>query len=186
MSSGAALAAAHRRRAGGAKGTGTPGNKVPDIVANEIKNRPITTEALLLQHDKQIDFLRNYQLSNEAHWEDFDGFLKAMSSSFDELKAKVDGGDKSSSSGKDQSVKEISDKVERLTASAATKDEVMQLISDVKTSVDSSSAEENDRKVAKLESEITKLKANVMQLQDTITSIRSEMTSKKQKKGNSD
>ena len=32
MSSGAALAAAHRRRAGGAKGTGTPGNKVNSIL----------------------------------------------------------------------------------------------------------------------------------------------------------
>ena len=170
MSSGAGLAAAQRRRAGGAGGAkGLPNQ----AVTKKSNKKPISIEELVVQHDKQIDYLRNQYLDNTEHWDQCDAFLKTIAENYDNvnrrLNEKGNDGSKNTNEGE-----ELSSKIDDLTRNAATKDEVIGLITAMKDQILSQKEldeeSEQTKKTNKLEAEITKLRSAIMLLQNEVSS----------------
>lgn len=190
MSSGAALAAAHRRRAGGAKGM--PNQANTKLMEKQQPKQPISIETLVIQHDKQIDVLRNNYLDHSEHWEQCDQFLKTMAENSDTVNGRLTAIEKGGSNNPDikNEIDGLSKKTDELVRSTATKDEVMGLISSVKDELllknDTDEDSEQTKKISKLEAEVTKLKSIIMQLQTDMATIKGEVSKGRNKKGNND
>lgn len=169
MSSGQALAAAQRRRAGGAKNA--PATR-PDVRQQRPENKPpVSMEALVSMHDRQLYDVGKYILSNDEHWRDSDDMLRILSERCDELSKQLGRSSSSDKDVSDKSVKELEDKVSKkvdeLALKSSTREEVMELVGNVRQDMDT-----NLNKVTKLESEVTKLRSVIMQLQKDVTSLK--------------
>tara|TARA_B100001121_G_C18667127_1_gene611883 strand:- start:1060 stop:1629 length:570 start_codon:yes stop_codon:yes gene_type:complete len=183
MSSGAALAAAHRRRAGGAKNVANQSNNTVNGKSNMSKPA-VTVESLVLLHDRQIDALRTAQVEHDAHWDECDGFLKTMADNYDSLNAKVTTISAANGIGPDikSDVTQLSRQVNDLIHSAATKDEVIALAAEAKGNRESDEDSETAKKISKLEGDVTKLRSVIMQLQNELAQMKAEQTKGKGKK----
>ena len=95
MSTNASVTAAQRRRAGAGAGAGA-GTKNNFATSNNAKmdgklnfdgmsNRTLGLTDVLGIQSRQLNFLKEYQVGNERHWEANDEFLHQLSEKVDEL-----------------------------------------------------------------------------------------------------
>ena len=85
MSKNAAVAAAQRRRAHGSEKEQQ--HQTNSLVQEQPGKQPATLPGVLEMFSKQIYTLREYQVSNEEHWEASDEFLQEVSTRIDALTA---------------------------------------------------------------------------------------------------
>ena len=129
MSNNAAVAAAQRRRAGPQNPPAThSGNQKLDGKGPSMP-RSLGLSDVLAMQSRQLRFLKDYQESNERHWEANDDFLQQLSEKVDELtEADSPKPDGSSGNGLSDTVSKLSAELALLRqAVAGLQDEVIQL-----------------------------------------------------------
>lgn len=165
MSSGQALAAAQRRRAGGAKNApAAPPRQSQSHVKTNTKT-PISLEALVSTHDRQLFDVGQYIVSNNEHWRDSDEMLRILNERCDTISNAC--GESSTSRSDGDALKALENKITEAVTKSASREEVMELVGNVRQDMDS-----NLNKATKLEGEVTKLRSIIMQLQKDVSALK--------------
>ena len=171
MSSGQALAAAQRRRAGGAKNAPAAPPRQTQTHVKPNPKAPVSLEALVSSHDRQLFDVGRYIVSNDEHWRDSDEMLRILSERCDTISNAR--GESSTPRPDGDALKALEDKVTEAVTKSASREEVMELLGNVRQDMDT-----NLNKAAKLEGEVTKLRSIIMQLQKDVSSLKDSSAEK--------
>ena len=171
MSSGQALAAAQRRRAGGAKNApAAPPRQTQTPVRTRTK-APVSIEELVSTHDRQLFDVGRYIVSNDEHWRDSDEMLRILNERCDTISNAC--GESSATRPGGDALKALENKVTDAVSKSASREEVMELVGNVRQDMDS-----NLNKATKLEGEVTKLRSIIMQLQKDVSALKESSAEK--------
>ena len=171
MSSGQALAAAQRRRAGGAKNAPAAPPRQTQTPVRTSSKPPVSLEELVSTHDRQLFDVGRYIVSNDEHWRDSDEMLRILNERCDTISKGC--GESSNSQPDGDVLKALEEKVTEAVTKSASREELMELVGNVRQDMDS-----NLNKATKLEGEVTKLRSIIMQLQKDVSALKENSTEK--------